>query len=598
MDRVRFDHGARLRSADLAELFRVTDGGLAEHVRSAHRVDGVLLGLRTAVDVGPLRTTVTVLPGVAMTHRGDLLVLQEQYVLTLGTEPATVVLRAVGDGPQARPWLLHRTPDPTTEVVLGRFVPGSPALDPTAPRTAARRPGTTHVLTGRLSHAAAVVSGLASNWSATVTLPQRLSAPPAVLTALGGPTPPQVLGTTVEVTDVTASGFTLRTRHVLPTGSVVPLTPVTTAPVDIIWTAVTHTPPAAVGPRPSPASAGDAPLAVTSAVAPEGVTTMSVGEPVAPLPAVTRPVFFEQQVLTAPDLNRLVATEQALRELHHRTLHGWGIGSGMEVTGAVGQSVVTVAAGYALDIVGRELLLTEAVELDVPAVAGRPGGGAEEFCLTVRRTEDAEAAVRQRQGSCGSGGAVRLADDPTLQWLPVANVRAGYDVVLATVLVRDCRLVSPPGSASRRQVPVPPHVATGTTPAGQTEWHTVKNDAGAVTGVSVQIDTSAAGFGAEPSYLVRLDGERRTHTPGASPQDCLLDGTPYVSSADGKRITVIVPLVSGVAAADPAPAVGPGVITATATVVPVNPVELLDDNLPGLVRTQLSWHVSWVGVEN
>ncbi|MEV4937449.1 hypothetical protein [Streptomyces zaomyceticus] len=581
MDRIRFEQGARLRSADLAELFRCADGGLAEHVRSAHRTDGVLLGLRTTVVVGPLRTTVTVAPGIAATHRGELLVLQRDHALTLGTEPATVVLRAVGDGPRARPWLLHRPPDPATEVVLGRFVPGSTALDPTAPRSAARRPGSTHVLTGRLSRATAVVTGTVTNWSATVTLPQRLAAPPTVMAALGGPTPRKAITTTVEVTDPTSTGFVLRARHTLPTDSDVTDQAVTAAPVDIVWTAITHTPPVPAGPgRPPADDSLPAP-----AVPVEGGLTMSASEPTAHLPAVTRPAFFEQQVLTAEDLMRLVATEQSLRELHHRTLHGWGISSGMEVTGAVGQSLVTVAAGYALDAAGRELLLTEAVELDVPAVAG--GADGEEFCLTVRWTEDAEAAVRLRQGGCGSQGAVRLANDPTLQWLPGAVVRSGFDVVLATAVVRDCRLVSPPGTALRRRVPVPPHVATGTTPPGATEWHTVKNKAGEVTAVRTDIITADAGFGAEPMYLVRLDGQRMTRTPGGSGRPCLLDGSPYVSEADGKQLTVVVPLVTGFTESDEGS--GP---------VPVNPTALLNDDLPTVIGTTLDWCVSWVGLEN
>lgn len=78
-----------------------------------------------------------------------------------------------------------------------------------------------------------------------------------------------------------------------------------------------------------------------------------------------RPTYFAGQLLTADDLR----DEQAylLRKLrrHNRSLHGWGVVSGLEVSrGSAGASVV-IAPGLALDVEGHEILVTSSVELEI-----------------------------------------------------------------------------------------------------------------------------------------------------------------------------------------------------------------------------------------
>ncbi|MER7000536.1 hypothetical protein [Streptomyces sp. NPDC000410] len=591
VERVIFERGRRLDSADLTDLFQALDRGLSGHLRSAHGSRGVLIGLEprlTAPADAP--RTVTVTPGVAADADGELLVLSAPHTLFPGEAPATVVLRAVGPGPQARPWLLgpHTPPDPRTDVVLGRVTATSTEVETAGLRQVARRLGTTQLLAGRLSQATAQVSGTPLRWSATVFLPYELAAPPSVMASLVGPPPVAAITTTIAVTARARDSFTLLVRHGRRTGEHAPSEPLTKVPVDIVWTAVVDVPPVAVGSAPPPS---DAPEHL--ALPRERATTMTVNDPIAPLPSVSRPVFFEHQLLTAADLTELAEAERALRRLHHRTLHGWGISRGMEVTGAVGDARLVVAPGYALDAAGRELLLTAPVELDVPAVAGEPAGPAEEFLLVVRWTEDEEAAARLREGAGGTFGAVRLDDNPTLQWLPDKSVRNGFDLVLAGVKVRDCRLAEPPDGSARRLLKVSPHVASGSTEPGATQWTLVKNASGSVLGVKTNVDTRSGGFTGPPTYLVRLEGLRDTQMPGENPpKAAVLDGNPYVANSGVQTLTVVVPLHPGVTADQPRPD-GQEVDT-----VPLNPPKLLGDDLPELVGTDLRWSVAWVGVES
>jgi hypothetical protein len=587
VERVIFERGRRLDAADLADLFQALDRGQSGHVRAAHGSQGVLFGLEPGLSAPTLTSrTVTVSPGVAANADGEMLVLTEPHTLVPGEAPAMLVLRAMGPGPRARPWLLgpHTPPDPRTDVVLGRVTAASTEVETAGLRSVARRPGMTQLLTGRLSQATARVSGTPLRWSATVSLGYELAAPPIVMASLVGPPPVAAISTAIAITTAARGSFTLLVRHGRRLGEHAPSEPLTKVPVDIVWTAVVDVAPVGAL-APSDAAEHRAPIR-------ERAMTMTVDDPTAPLPSASRPVFFEHQLLTAADLTELVEAERALRLLHHRALHGWGISRGMEVTGAVGDARLVVAPGYALDAAGRELLLTAGVELDLPAVAGEPEGEAEEFLLVVRWTEDGEAAVRLREGAGDAFGAVRLDNTPTLQWLPAKSVRNGFDLVLAGAKVRDCRLAAPPDGSVRRLLKVSPHVASGSTEPGATEWKLVRNASGSVTGVRTEVDTRSGGFTGPPTYLVRLEGARDTKTPGQDPVDAVLDGNPYVESSGVHALTVVVPLHPGVTAGQ-LPPDGQGDIT-----VPLNPPSLLDINLPELVGTDLRWSVAWVGVES
>lgn len=306
------------------------------------------------------------------------------------------------------------------------------------------------------------------------------------------------------------------------------------------------------------------------------------------LPRADRPVFFPGQLLVAADINAATDVDTGLRQLHHRMLHGWGIAAGLAVTGARGDTEVGLAAGYALDAAGRELVLAGPTTVPIPPVAAGPDGGPITFTLVVRWTSDEDARVVDRPGACGAEGAVRRSDDPTIAWLDPGAVRAGGDLVLAEVQVRGCRLVAPPDLALRRLLnpPLTPYIAAGATAAGLTAWFVRAAAGGAPIALCADVDTAEAGFGDAPVYLARVLGERLLDaalSPTGAP--ALIDGTPIVDAAEAGRFRLVVPLVTGTSLADGA-------------AIDLNPHSLITSGaLPGLVTDTLLWSVEWIGVQ-
>jgi hypothetical protein len=84
---------------------------------------------------------------------------------------------------------------------------------------------------------------------------------------------------------------------------------------------------------------------------------------------ISRPVFAENQILAAADVNAIVSHARGSRARHDRYLHSWGIADGLELiatarTDTLGPYVeVTMAPGLATDGAGREMVVTESVRL-------------------------------------------------------------------------------------------------------------------------------------------------------------------------------------------------------------------------------------------
>lgn len=309
-----------------------------------------------------------------------------------------------------------------------------------------------------------------------------------------------------------------------------------------------------------------------------------------PPPNTDRPLWFPGQLLTADDLTTAQDLDTGLRRLHHRMLHGWGIASGLTVAGRRGQAEVDIGAGYALDRVGRELVVPDRLPMPVPPVAGGPDGGPRPFALVLRWTDDEDAAVVDRPGSCGTRGAVRRSDAPTLSWVAPGSVRAGLDIVLAEIRVQSCRLVDPPDPTRRRLLnpPPTPYTATGLTVAGETDWRVVADHGGAPWGLAVTVDTSEAGFGDTPSYLARIAGGRLVEA-AATPfgQPFLLDGPAHVLEPEPGRFQLHVPLVPR------------AWTTPDSDPIRVNPPPVVGSGqLQHLVTHGLRWAVEWVGVQS
>ena len=308
------------------------------------------------------------------------------------------------------------------------------------------------------------------------------------------------------------------------------------------------------------------------------------------IPSLERPGFFDGQRLDAADLGAIYDFHRAMRWLHNRALHGWGIAAGLHVRGAKGDREVTVAPGYALDCEGNDIVLTHAATLQVPPVAGSPNGGPAHFHLTASYQADGElAASETRAGVCHDGGAVRRVEAPRLRWQnpndvssPDTRFRRGLDIVLASVQVERCELAAAPGTAERRDArpAAQPYLAAGQTDPAKTAWALYPAN-GPVLGVETVVDTAAARFGTTPAYSAHVMGARRLPIGGAPAAGQLVDG--FASVVDPTPVGFVLRVM--LPRALPLPP------------YTLNPEAILDAKLPSLLSTQLRWSVAWMGVE-
>jgi hypothetical protein len=284
--------------------------------------------------------------------------------------------------------------------------------------------------------------------------------------------------------------------------------------------------------------------------------------------AVERPVFFDGQQLDAGDLQGLAGFHQALRWLHNRSLHQPGVGNGFAVAGRRGDREVRIDPGYALDFLGREIVLLEPVTEPVPPVAADTDGGPVAYDITVAYPgpEDLEEA-ETREGVCLPGGAVRLREKPVVCWVRLAkdvtgrllpvdprqreDIRLARSIVLTRAYVRNCKLDADLVIAPRRNArPDPcPHIACGrVSPVDWQLWAIVPmgDDGGSpVVGLFADVDTSAGAFKLVPAYMARVEGPRPIEVfPFEGPGTPVLDVPGYVSDPTVAGLRLYVPVVS------------------------------------------------------
>jgi hypothetical protein len=293
------------------------------------------------------------------------------------------------------------------------------------------------------------------------------------------------------------------------------------------------------------------------------------------IPSLERIVFFTGQQLTAADFVALQKAHRELRWLHNRSLHNWGIGIGLAVTGERGDTTVTVSPGYGIDCLGREIILTEHRTLTVPAVASAPGGGEAIYYLTAVyvRDEDQDVAER-RPGVCLPEGTVRLTEEPGLEWHQSNELNEGRELILAQAWIQNCRLSRALSLTARRNAKPSqqPYIAAGQTVVGETAW-SFWSEGGNTLGFKVAVDTSDARFRSTPRYTAHVAGDRYL---AAQPLVALalpgiVDATPV-----GFTLQALLP-----------PDLGTN----------INPSELFEPNGLEIIQKQLGWHVVWMGIE-
>jgi hypothetical protein len=195
---------------------------------------------------------------------------------------------------------------------------------------------------------------------------------------------------------------------------------------------------------------------------------------------VERQQFFDGEVLFAADLQDLEAFNREMRWLHNRSLHQPGIGNGFAVSGQKDDRQVSIGPGYALDDLGREIVLTRQLQLPVPPVSGEPDGTPVSFDLAVSYPADGDLDVAEtRRGRCDTFGAVRLIEQPVLCWVRLVenedgqlvpvdprlaqDITSGRRIVLARIEVQDCKLKRKVSTTPRRTArpPQQPVIACG-----------------------------------------------------------------------------------------------------------------------------------------
>jgi hypothetical protein len=174
---------------------------------------------------------------------------------------------------------------------------------------------------------------------------------------------------------------------------------------------------------------------------------------------VERLRFFNGQLLTAPDLQGIDDFNREMRWLHNASLHQPGIGSGFAVSGNKGDRQITVAPGYALDDLGREIVLTHDYVKQIPPVAGDGNGGSVFYCLTVSYPDDASlepAETREMICDPSQAGVVRLSEIPVFCWVELSSdtklavdpdekaaILSHRKIVLAQIEILNCQLKQP-----------------------------------------------------------------------------------------------------------------------------------------------------------
>jgi hypothetical protein len=279
---------------------------------------------------------------------------------------------------------------------------------------------------------------------------------------------------------------------------------------------------------------------------------------------------FPGQRVTTGMLNASADAERERRWLHNRLLHGYGITFGFEVTQGEGDTIVLVGPGHAIDTEGRDLVLDRKVEVQLPPVAK---GTYHLVCNWSDATGETSA------GPCGAVGESLRHEVPDVSF---QTGPAGTGVVLAAVVIEDCKLVDLVFGTRKQLDAVPvPYVNGGRYVPPATSWSELRQPAsGPVVGLQVNIDTSRAGFFGNVAYTARVMGPR--FKEGWSHVLCLDEFIITGDAVSFKLGVVILADASTTTGFDP-------VSLADFT----TKVQRVPKDLPGL----LGWSVSWMGVE-
>jgi hypothetical protein len=242
---------------------------------------------------------------------------------------------------------------------------------------------------------------------------------------------------------------------------------------------------------------------------------------------VERLQFFNGQRLFASDLQGIDEFNREMRWLHNQSLHQPGIGNGFAVYGKKGDREVTINPGYAIDDLGREIVLTQPQVVSVPPVASEDDGQSVFYDLTVSYPDDSELEEAEtREGICLPRGVVRLREAPVFCWVRLErddqgnlhakngqlgnDIKTGRKLALARAEVLNCQLRQDLSIAQRRSArpSKQPYIACGRVQPVWQAWPVNLAGAQFNVGLTATIDASSAGFVTTPCYNARIDGPR------------------------------------------------------------------------------------------
>jgi len=324
-------------------------------------------------------------------------------------------------------------------------------------------------------------------------------------------------------------------------------------------------------------------------------------------PMLERLLFFTGQRLYASDVQAIEEHNRRMRWLHNQSLHQPGIGRGFAVTGEIGDREVTVGAGYAVDSIGREIVLTQQQVIPVPPVADDGYGNPVIYDLTVRYPGDELLEeVETRAGICLPRDAVRLREQPIFCWVELDrqslqpkdtelkdDVRNGLRTIIMRAEIQNYRLYGRISIAQRRDVRPEKgaYISAGKTKTESTNWEEIERKE-VQTGVTellllkTSVDTSIAHFEVAPHYSARIEGERIVRS--GEDFDYLIEGVTYLlvplientqkQITNGFEVYLLLPRIGSF--------VNP-------------PIKFLNKDIDTIndILKNLDWHIVWMGIE-
>jgi hypothetical protein len=208
------------------------------------------------------------------------------------------------------------------------------------------------------------------------------------------------------------------------------------------------------------------------------------------------------QLLSASDLRDDQLRQARLRWLHAHYLHRtWGVVEGLNVTNPSTTSVA-VSSGYALDIEGRELLLSAAMTLNVPADIVTTTT----LYLVISNGDCRASCQPDLYLLCFGINAGKDLVQGELSWKTVKQVRPGYDVLLARVLIQSGMLAGTVDVSMQRRASTlaRPKLWSDTTQQNQTGW--IDGAFKSPLEIHATVDTANAGFTRTPLYFAYVSG--------------------------------------------------------------------------------------------